>query len=100
MFKIVNSTKYVLDKYNCERIWDKSSSHIDDISYGANISPETRSRFIKNEVCLMVATEVNNNIREVLIDIGFLTVVFTADETFNISVGYVNDQIVCGHLVL
>jgi len=100
MFKVVNSTKYILDKDVCERIWKKSSNQIDDISYGSDISPQTRSKFIKNEVCLMVAVKVNNHLKETLIDIGFLTVVFTADETFNVSIGYVDDQIVCGHLVL
>jgi len=79
-------------------MWAKSKNHIDDLSYGLELSPHIRSRMIKSDICLMVASKVNDNLKDELVDSGFVVIMFNSTESFEVSVGWVDDCVVCGLL--
>lgn len=100
MFKKVNASNFTLSKDAADKIYNEvraalGSYNTENISVYDDVYLQT----IKDVISLRVGLLAISEIKDDLLKTSFLTVSFNSDIGFDITVGYVNGELVYGVLI-
>jgi hypothetical protein len=99
MFSKVNSITYILDKESCDEVYRDAKKALESISERTADSESVYNSVLKRMISYKIGHLAHIQLLDILVKSGFLTIIFSSDISFDVSVGIIDNELVYGVLV-